>query len=90
MRSRSSELRRAVRFSKRVVIFMLAGVGIFTLAMTVIFCVTGDVPDTLITEFFGFFGVEGGVLGVIKVAESAIERIQGVRQSRTDERDYLR
>ena len=58
------------RFSKCVVIAMLVSAGVFTIAMTVVYCFTGSVPDVLVTEFFGFFKIEGGALGIIKVAET--------------------
>lgn len=69
--------RAVIRFSKIVVISMLLSAGIFTITMIVTFFVTGGVPDTLITEFFGFFKVEGGALGIIKVAETIQEAMKG-------------
>lgn len=52
---------------------MLLTVFFFTVGMIVVFCFKDAVPDTLISEFFAFFGVEGGALGVIKVAETIQE-----------------
>jgi hypothetical protein len=34
------------------------------------------VPDMLIEPFFGFFGIEGGALGIIKVSEVVAEKIE--------------
>ena len=52
---------------------VLALLGIFLLvfiiAMTVIFCVKGAVPDTLIQYTLGAGGVEGLALAVIKVSK---------------------
>ncbi|MBQ7930551.1 MAG: hypothetical protein IJ334_05995 [Clostridia bacterium] len=52
-------------------ILLLLGVflALFTTAMTVIHCITGSTPDTLITCVFGICGVEGGVMGWIKTAK---------------------
>lgn len=67
---KSEEEKAALRFSKKVVITMLVSVGVFTVTMIITYFVTGDVPNTLITEFFGFFKLEGGALGLISVAKA--------------------
>ena len=67
---KSEEEKVALRFSKKVVIAMLVSVGAFTVTMIVTYFITNDVPDTLITEFFGFFKLEGGALGLISVAKA--------------------
>ena len=59
-----------MRFSKKVVVFMFTTIFIFTGVMIWAYLQTGGVPDTLIDRFFAFFGLEGGALGVIKVAET--------------------
>jgi hypothetical protein len=33
-----------------------------------------SIPDALIEPFFGFFGIEGGALGIIKVSEVISEK----------------
>jgi len=58
-----------MRFSKKIVVLMFATVYAFVIAMIATWWYTGGVPDTLIVSFFGFFCVEGGALGIIKVAE---------------------
>ncbi|HBL41416.1 MAG TPA: hypothetical protein DDY98_07600 [Ruminococcaceae bacterium] len=45
---------------------MFVSVFVFTIAMTVVFVACGSVPDALIVGFFGWFGVEGGALALIK------------------------
>ena len=35
----------------------------------------GGVPDSLIEQFFGFFGIEGGALAIIKVGEAFAEKL---------------
>jgi len=44
-----------VKFSKKIIILMFVSMAIFTVTMTVIYIITGGVPDTLVTEFFNFF-----------------------------------
>lgn len=57
--------------------FLLA----FTTAMTVIFCITGSTPDTLITCVFGICGVEGGVMGWIKTSKNKLQKLNGKRET---------
>ena len=67
MRNRNKKKRK---FSKIVVVVLLASVAMFTVAQTIIFCVKGSVPDSLITAFFGFAAGEAGFLGLIKHGEA--------------------
>ena len=66
--------RNRPKFSKIIVALMLATVLIFTVAMTVIFCRLGMVPDTLITAFFAFAGGEAGFLGLIKYSDNKYDK----------------
>ena len=63
-----------MRFSKKIVVLMFASMIIFTCVMIVTYWRTGGIPDALIEPFFGFFGIEGGALGIIKVAETLAEK----------------
>ena len=65
-----------LRFSKKVIILMFATMILFTVTMIVTYWVKGGVPDILIEPFFAFFGIEGGALGIIKVAETVAEKIE--------------
>lgn len=65
-----------MRFSKKVIISMFITMAVFTVTMIVTYWVKGGVPDSLIEPFFGFFGIEGGSLGIIKVAETVAEKIE--------------
>ena len=76
--------KQLLRFSKKVMIFIFCHITIFAVAMTVIFCVKGDVPDTLITEHYRYFGIESGALGIIKISENVIEKINE-RKNKHDE-----
>jgi len=77
------EVLKALRFSKKIVIFMFAQVIIFTVVMILIYLDRGAIPDTLVTEFFGFFRMEGGALGIIKVAETSIDIAKGKKKKET-------
>ena len=68
-RKKTTKKRTAPRFSKVVVTSVLISVATFTVAMAVIYCITGGTPDTLITCFFAFAGGEAGVLGLLKWVE---------------------
>lgn len=58
-----------MKFSKKIIILMFATMILFTAVMIVTFWRYQSVPDALIEPFFGFFGIEGGALGIIKVSE---------------------
>lgn len=59
-------------------ILLLLGIflALFTAAMTVIHCITGSTPDTLITCVFGICGVEGGVMGWIKTSKNKLQKLK--------------
>ncbi len=67
---KTTEKRKAPRFSKVVIASVLISVAAFTAAMTVVYCTMGGVPDTLVTAFFAFAGGEAGVLGFLKWGET--------------------
>lgn len=67
---RRSKAATSGRFSKKVVITILAEVTAFTVAMIVVYMKTGGTPDTLIVSFFSFIGGEAGVLGLIRYGDS--------------------
>ena len=58
--------KQKIKFSKLIITCLLVTVLLFTVVMTVIFCVKGAVPDSLVTSFFVFAGGEAGILGLIK------------------------
>ena len=58
------------RKTSNVVLLVLGGsAALFIVAMTVIFCVKGAVPDTLIQYTLGAGGVEALLLAGIKISE---------------------
>lgn len=65
-----------MKFSKKIIILMFATMILFTITMIVTFWKFQSVPDMLIEPFFGFFGIEGGALGIIKVSETIAEKVE--------------
>lgn len=63
-----------MKFSKKIIILMFTTMIIFTITMIVTFWRFQSIPDALIDPFFGFFGIEGGALGIIKVSEVIAEK----------------
>nr|DAQ01510.1 MAG TPA: hypothetical protein [Caudoviricetes sp.] len=64
-----------MRFSKKIVVVMFATVFVFVAIMIATYWFKGGVPDSLIEQFFGFFGIEGGALAIIKVGEAFAEKL---------------
>ena len=64
-----------MRFSKKIVVVMFATVFVFVGIMIATYWFKGGVPDSLIEQFFGFFGIEGGALAIIKVGEAFAEKL---------------
>lgn len=71
----AKKTKEPMRFSKKIIILMFATMILFTVTMIVTYWLKSGVPDSLIEPFFAFFGIEGGALGVIKVAETLAEKI---------------
>ena len=68
--------KQKMKFSKKIIIVMFATMILFTITMIVTFWRFQAVPDMLIEPFFGFFGIEGGALGIIKVSEVVAEKLE--------------
>lgn len=64
--SRRKKRLTPAKFSKIVVVSVLAAVASFTVAMIFVYAKYGGIPDTLVVSFFSFAGGEAGVLGLIK------------------------
>ncbi|MGN1121562.1 MAG: hypothetical protein ACI4RV_04270 [Eubacteriales bacterium] len=75
-----------MRFSKKVIIVMFLSVFAFVTVMILTYWFKGGVPDTLVDRFFAFFGIEGGALGIIKVAETWAESV-GKRKVQTKRKE---
>ena len=72
----AKKVKEPKRFSKKVIILMFATMILFTVTMIVTFWKYQAVPDSLIEPFFAFFGIEGGSLGIIKVAETVADKFE--------------
>jgi hypothetical protein len=72
----TKKTKEPMRFSQKIIIVMFATMILFTMTMIVTFWKYQAVPDSLIEPFFGFFGIEGGALGIIKVAETIADKFE--------------
>lgn len=57
-----------MKTTARVLCLLGAGMAVFITAMSVIFCVKGAVPDTLIQYTLGAGGLEALLLAFIKIS----------------------
>lgn len=64
--SRKKKRLTSAKFSKIIIVSVLAAVALFTVAMVFVYSRYGVIPDTLVVSFFSFAGGEAGVLGFIK------------------------
>lgn len=63
-----------MKFSKKVITSMLVFLVLFTIAVLFISFKTGSEPSSLVVSVFGFCGIEGGCLALIKSAEAKAEK----------------
>ena len=78
------EKERAVGTMDKILVFLGVITVLFVIAMTVIFCIKGAVPDVLITCFFGLVGGECGVMGMIQNRKNRIRE----RRYELEDRKY--
>lgn len=83
MKDKKEKEKKPGRFMKLQLIGMFTFLFVFTIAILVIFVITGGMePTSLVIAVFGICGVEGGILGWIKNNK--------IKSSRKDEVDkYL-
>lgn len=63
-----------MKFSKKIVIFYISTVIIYTIAVLVLMFLTGcSEPTTLTENVFTYFGIEAFALALIKVADTVKE-----------------
>ena len=72
----TKKTKEPMRFSKKINIVMFATMILLTVTMIVTYWCKGGVPASLIEPFFAFFGIEGGSLGIIKVAETVADKFE--------------
>lgn len=78
-------LSKAIRFSKKIVISVILLTLLFTIVMIYIYLKTGMVPDTLVENWFEFFGKEVLTLGGIKISEVVLEIVREILNNREEE-----
>ena len=74
-----------VKFSKKVLVSIFIFLLLFVITMCILFYKTGNEPATLISCVFAFCGIEGGVLGWIKISEVK----NNILDENTDEEDNI-
>jgi flagellar basal body-associated protein FliL len=87
MPRKSPKGKKSVKFSKIIIIGVLVSVLAFTVAMTVVYVVTGGIPDTLVASFFTFAGGEAGVLGLIKHSDNKYSGTDSDSEDEDDDAD---
>lgn len=75
MKTRKKTMKTRNKILIIVSIFLL----VFIIAMTVIFCVKGSVPDTLIDKVLGVGGVVDIMTAAITIADKVLERKKSVK-----------
>ena len=75
MKTRKKTMKTRNKILIIVSIFLL----VFIIAMTVIFCVKGSVPDTLIDKVLGVGGVVDVMTAAIAIADKVFERKKSVK-----------
>lgn len=64
-----AKLSKGTRFANKVLLFLAVYLILFTVAETVVFCVTGQEQTELVSMTFTVFGVELGGLLAKRIAE---------------------
>lgn len=75
MKTRKKTMKTRNKILIIVSIFLL----VFIIAMTVIFCVKGSVPDTLIEKVLGVGGVVDVMTATITIADKVLKRKKSVK-----------
>ena len=66
-----------MKFSKKIVTFIIFANIVFTVVMCYLHLITSAVPDSLVIAWFSFTTVELGGLAGIKIAEARNEYMGG-------------
>ena len=64
-----AKISKGTRFANKVLLFLAVYLILFTVAETIVFCVTGQEQTELVTMTFTVFGVELGGLLAKRIAE---------------------
>ena len=71
--------KKTMKTRNKILIIVSVFLLVFIIAMTIIFCVKGSVPDTLIDKVLGVGGVVDIMTAVIAVADMVLERKKSVK-----------
>ena len=71
--------KKRMKTRNKILIIVSIFLLVFIIAMTIIFCVKGSVPDTLIDKVLGVGGVVDVMTAVIAVADMVLERKKSVK-----------
>ena len=59
-----------LRFLKKIILFSIAWIVLYTITMIIIFCIKDDYPELLTTVTFAYFSIEIVVSAGIKIYET--------------------
>ena len=71
--------KKTMKTRNKILIIVSVFLLVFIIAMTVIFCVKGSVPDTLIDKVLGVGGVVDIMTAAITIADKVLERKKSVK-----------
>lgn len=71
--------KKTIKTRNKILIIVSIFLLVFIIAMTVIFCVKGSVPDTLIEKVLGVGGVVDIMTAAITIADKVLERKKSVK-----------
>ena len=71
--------KKTMKTRNKILIIVSVFLLVFIIAMTIIFCVKGSVPDTLIDKVLGVGGVVDIMTAAITIADKVFERKKSVK-----------
>ena len=71
--------KKTMKTRNKILIIVSIFLLVFIIAMTVIFCVKGSVPDTLIDKVLGVGGVVDVMTATITIADKVLKRKKSVK-----------
>lgn len=71
--------KKRMKTRNKILIIVSIFLLVFIIAMTVIFCIKGSVPDTLIDKVLGVGGVVDVMTATIAIADKVFERKKSVK-----------
>ncbi len=76
-----------LRFLKKMILFCIGYIVVFSIAMIVIFCIKDNYPELLTTVTFAYFSIEIVVSAGIKIFESFKRKTKYDLPALQDERE---